>query len=97
MDEYDNDVCHECGGRDGKHYTGCTYDGMDGSGGYYHVSGGSGSTLRAILCVVGGLVLVALLFTVIGAEVSECPAIVLIILWIVFASLLAAVVDVIRK
>lgn len=97
MSEYGNDGCHECDGTNGNHYPGCTFDGMGSSGDYHHVSGGSGSTIGAILCVVGGLVLVALLFSVIGAEVSECPAIILIILWIVFTSVLVAVVDSIKK
>ena len=97
MSEYGNERCHECDGMDGNHYPGCNYDGMGSSGGYYHVPSGGGSTIGAILCVVGGLVMIALLFTVFGVEVSECPVIILIILWIVFTSILVAVVDTIRK
>jgi hypothetical protein len=54
-------------------------------------SNGNMSTLGAILCVVGGLIGTAAIFVLFGIEVDDVPAIVIVILWAVVTSVLAAI------
>ena len=58
----------------------------------YSSGGGDGSGIKAILCVVGGLVLEALFLTMLEVEVSEIPAILLALGWILCSSLLVYLV-----
>ena len=51
------------------------------------------STFGAILCVIGGLILQALLYTVLDIEVDNVPTLVILILWVVFSGIVAVVVD----
>lgn len=73
-------------------------DGMKKSGrsGGPHRGGGM-STLAAFLCVFGGLVIEALIFTVFGVDVDDVSAIVLILLWILFSTILVAIYYFIKK
>ncbi len=45
--------------------------------------GGDGSTIIAILTVIGGLVLEAIFFTTLGIEVEDVPTFFLVLGWIV--------------
>ena len=51
------------------------------------------STFGAILCVIGGLILQALFYTLLDIEVDNVPALVILILWVVFSGVVAVVVD----
>ena len=51
-------------------------------------SGGDGSGIIAVLCVVGGLVLEALFFTLLNIEISNVPAILLVIGWMIGSAIL---------
>ena len=55
-------------------------------------SGGSGdgSGVKAFLCVIGGFLLMVLLFMGLGVDTGEVPAFLLIVVWIAIASGLAA-------
>ena len=60
----------------------------------YTTSRGNGmSTFGAIISVIAGLVLQAVLYTVLGIEVDDVPVFVIIILWVVFSAIAAVVVD----
>ena len=50
--------------------------------------GGDGIGIIAVLCVVGGLVLEALFFTLFNIEVSDVPAILLAIGWMIGSAIL---------
>lgn len=58
-----------------------------------HSSGNGISTFGAILSVIGGLVLQAILYTMLGIEVENVPVLVIIILWAVFSTLCAVVIE----
>ena len=51
------------------------------------------STFGAIISVIAGLVLQAVLYTVLGIEVDDVPVLIIIILWVVFSAIAAVVVD----
>ena len=60
----------------------------------YTPSRGNGmSTFGAIISVIAGLVLQAALYTWLGIDVADVPVLVIIILWIVFSTIAAVVVD----
>ena len=60
----------------------------------YTPSRGNGmSTFGAIISVIAGLVLQAALYTGLGIDVDDVPILVIIILWIVFSTITAVVVD----
>ena len=60
----------------------------------YTTSRGNGmSTFGAIISVIAGLVLQAVLYTVLGIEVDDVPVFVIIILWVVFSAIAAVAVD----
>ena len=60
----------------------------------YTPSRGSGmSTFGAIISVIAGLVLQAVLYTVLGIDVDDVPVLIIIILWVVFSAIAAVVVD----
>ena len=60
----------------------------------YTPSRGNGmSTFGAIISVIAGLVLQAVLYTVLGIDVDDVPVLVIIILWVVFSAIAAVVVD----
>ena len=60
----------------------------------YTPSRGNGmSTFGAIISVIAGLVLQAVLYTVLGIEVDDVPVLIIIILWVVFSAIAAVVVD----
>lgn len=60
----------------------------------YTPSSGKGmSTFGAIVSVVAGLVLQAVLYTGLGIDVDDVPVLVMIILWVVFSAITAVVVD----
>jgi uncharacterized membrane protein len=48
-------------------------------------SNGDSSTGQAIFCAIGGLVLDALFFLILGVDVEKVPGILLIIPWIIFS------------
>jgi hypothetical protein len=58
--------------------------------GYHSSSNGNISTFGAILCVIGGLVGAAAIFVVLGIDVENVPLLVIIILWAVVSTVLAA-------
>ena len=51
------------------------------------------STFGAIISVIAGLVLQAALYTGLGIDVDNVPVLVIIILWVVFSTIAAFVVD----
>ncbi len=51
------------------------------------------STFGAIVCVIGGLILQAILYTALNIEVDNVPILVILILWVVFSGIVAVVVD----
>lgn len=55
--------------------------------------GGGLSTFGAILSVIAGLVGQVVIYMVLGIEVENVPAIVMIILWIVISSITGAILD----
>ena len=60
----------------------------------YTPSRGNGmSTFGAIISVIAGLVLQAALYVALGIDVENVPVLVIIILWVVFSTLAAVVVD----
>ena len=59
----------------------------------YTSSRGGMSTFGAILSVVAGLVLQSALYVTLGIDVEDVPVLVIIILWAVFSSIAAVVVD----
>ena len=60
----------------------------------YTPSRGNGmSTFGAIISVVAGLVLQAALYVALGIDVDDVPVLVIIILWVVFSSITAVVID----
>lgn len=60
----------------------------------YTPSRGNGmSTFGAIISVIAGLVLQAALYTGHGIDVDNVPVLVIIILWVVFSTIAAFVVD----
>ena len=60
----------------------------------YTPSRGNGmSTFGAIISVIAGLVLQAVLYTVLGIDVDDVPVLVIIILWVVFSAIAAVAVD----
>lgn len=67
-----------------------------GGGGGSHRGGGM-STLAAILCVFGGLVVEAIIFAVFKIDVDDVSVIVLIMLWMLFTCILAAIYYYIKK
>jgi len=60
----------------------------------YTPSKGNGmSTFRAIVSVIAGLFLQSALYVMIGIDVDDVPVLIIIILWVVFSAIAAAVVD----
>ena len=60
----------------------------------YTPSRGNGmSTFGAIISVIAGLVLQAVLYTVLGIDVDDVPVFVIIILWVVFSAIAAVAID----
>lgn len=60
----------------------------------YKPSRGNGmSTFGAAISVVAGLFLQAALYTMLGIDVDDVPVLVIIILWVVFSTLTALVVE----
>lgn len=60
----------------------------------YTPSRGNGmSTFGAIISVIAGLFLQATLYVALGIEVENVPVLVIIILWVVFSTIAAVVVD----
>ena len=60
----------------------------------YTTNRGNGmSTFGAIISVIAGLVLQAVLYTVLGIDVDDVPVLIIIILWVVFSAIAAVVVD----
>ena len=51
------------------------------------------STFGAIVCVIAGLFLQATLYVALGIDVDDVPLFVIIILWAVFSSIAAVVVE----
>lgn len=51
------------------------------------------STFGAIVSVIGGLILQALLYTVLDIEVDNVPILVILILWVIFSGIVAVAVD----
>ena len=94
MSEYNSEHrCPDCNGTGGNHYPGCVYDGTDSNYRPSRGSGGGMSTLGAIMCTIGSLFGVALIFTVLDVDVENVPAFVIVILWIIVASVIAGVVS----
>ena len=62
-----------------------------------HSSGNGISNFGAILSVIGGLVLQAIFYMIFGIEVENVPVFVIIVLWVVFSILCAAVIEKIQR
>lgn len=56
-------------------------------------SGNGMSTFGAIISVIAGLVLQAVVYMGLGIEVEDVPVFVIIVLWVVFSAIAAVVVD----
>lgn len=97
MSEYNDGHCPECDGTGGNHYPGCTYEGTGSKEGHTPGSGNGMSTFGAIMCVIGGFVGVAGIFTLFDVDVDSVPAIVCLILIIVVTSLIAGVVSAFKR
>ena len=67
-----------------------------GGGGGLHRGGGM-STLAAVLCVVGGLVIEGFVLNAFKIDVDDVSVIVLILLWALFSSILVAIYYFIKK
>ena len=93
MSDFGDGRCKDCGGKGGLHYSDCVTEYQGDSGG----TGGGSSTIIAVIGVILGFVLLTLFFSLIGADPSGCPTIILIILFVVFISASVAVVDTILK
>lgn len=94
MDDYHGDNhCPDCDGTGGNHYPGCDYDGTNGSYHYSRRSGNGLSTFGATVSVFGGLVAEALVFTLFGVDVESVSIVVIVILWIVFSAVIAALIS----
>lgn len=60
----------------------------------YTPSRGNGmSNFGAIISVIAGLILQALLYVALGIDVENVPVLVIVILWIVFSAIAAVVVE----
>lgn len=60
----------------------------------YTPSRGNGmSTFGAIICVIAGLFIQSALYVSLGIDVDDVPVLVIIILWVVFSSITAVLVD----
>lgn len=60
----------------------------------YTPSRGTGmSTFGAIVSVIAGLVLQSVLYVTLGIDVDDVPVIIILILWAVFSTITAMVVD----
>lgn len=94
MSEYDSNDhgrCPECDGTDGNHYPGCLYEGTGGSG-YRSPRGNNGmSTGGAVFIAIISFVLTAVVFMVLGVDVSNVPAIVIVIVYIIIVSVLTVI------
>lgn len=98
MSEYNSENrCPECDATGGEHFPGCIYEGTDSN---YRIPRGSSngmSTLGAIMCTIGGLFGVALIFTIFDVDVENVPASIIVVLWIVLTSVIAGVVSMFRE
>ena len=63
----------------------------------YSSGGGDGSGIKAVLCVVGGLVLEALFLMMCNAEISDIPAILLALGWMLCSAGLVFLVMLLSK
>lgn len=98
MSEYNSEHrCPDCDGTGGNHYPGCVYDGTDCNYSFSRASGGGMSTLGAIMCTIGSLFGVALIFTALDVDVENVPAFVIVILWIIVASVIGGIVSVFKE
>ena len=94
MDDYHGDNhCPDCDGTGGNHYPGCDYDGTNGSYHYSRRSGNGLSTFGAIVSTIGGLVAEALVFTLFDVDAESVSIVVIVILWIVFSAVIAALIS----
>ena len=60
----------------------------------YTPSRGNGmSTFGAVVSVIAGLVLQSALYVTLGIDVDDVPVIIILILWVVFSTIAAMVVD----
>lgn len=71
-------------------YQNCTKNNNTASGSNHC---GGISTFGAILSVIAGLVLQAILYTALDIDVDHVPVIVIIVLWVLFSTLAAVVAD----
>lgn len=98
MSEYNSEHrCPDCDGTGGNHYPGCVYDGTDSNYSFSRGSGGGMSTLGAIMCTIGSLFGVALIFTALDVDVENVPAFVIVILWIIVAPVIGGIVSVFKE
>lgn len=94
MSEYNSgNHCPECDATGGNHYPGCTYEGTGSNERYSSGSGNGMSTFGAIMCVIGGFLGVAIIFTLFDVDVESVPAFVIVILLIIVTSVIAGVVS----
>lgn len=67
--------------------------GQDGELSYTPRRGGGMSTFGAIICVIAGLFIQSALYASLGIDVDDVPVLVIIILWFVFSSITAVLVE----
>lgn len=92
-----NHHCPECDATGGNHYPVCTYEGTGSEGRHSYGRRGGMSTFGAILCVIGGFVGVAVIFTLFGVDVEKVPASVIVILLIIVTSIIGGVVSAFKE
>ena len=67
--------------------------GQKGESSYTPSRGNGMSTFGAIISVIAGLFLQAAVYVALGIDVDDVPVLVIIILWVIFSTLAAVVVD----
>ncbi|MBE5937145.1 MAG: hypothetical protein E7265_03845 [Lachnospiraceae bacterium] len=67
--------------------------GQKGESSYMPSRGNGMSTFGAIISVIAGLFLQAALYVALGIDVENVPVLVIIILWVIFSTIAAVVVD----
>lgn len=67
--------------------------GQKGESSYTPSRGNGMSTFGAIISVIAGLLLQAAVYVALGIDVDDVPVLVIIILWVVFSTIAAVVVD----
>lgn len=97
MSDYHESRCPECDAKGGDHYPGCNYE---GTGDRHIYSSGSrkGITMfGTIMCACGAIAVIAVILNIFNIDVKDVPNFVLIIMFVVATSVIAGVVNAIKR